>query len=74
MTEISLKLVIESLVTGHDLWDKNSDLSSYGTPPSRKPVVGYYDLSALSMSVLGFPKKVWMFILEFFNFAKPLNV
>ena len=23
-------------------------------------VVGYYDLSVLSMSVMGFPKKVWM--------------
>ena len=23
-------------------------------------VVGYYDLSVLSMSVMGYPKKVWM--------------
>ena len=36
-------------------------------------VVGYYDLSVLSMSVMGFQKKVWMgggwmgkFILDFF--------
>ena len=43
-------------------------------------VVGYYDLSVLSMSVMGFPKKVWMdggwvggvssvqFFLDFWNF------
>ena len=45
-------------------------------------VVGYYDLSVLSMSVMGFQNKVWMecalypiFLgfFEFFNFAKPLN-
>ena len=51
-------------------------------------VVGYYDLSVLSMSVMGFQKKVWMggwvggvrciqvFFWDFgnlFNFAKPLN-
>ena len=47
-------------------------------------VVGYYDLSVLSMSVMGFQKKVWMgggwwgelypnFLdfLIFFNFSKP---
>ena len=47
----------------------------------------YYDLSVLSMSVMGFQKKVWMgggwvglalskFFLDFwnlFNFAKPLT-
>ena len=51
-------------------------------------VVGYYDLSVLSMSVMGFQKKVWMeggwvgwalskFCLDFwnlFNFAKPLSL
>ena len=49
-------------------------------------VVGYYDLSVLSMSVMGFPKKkIWMDggvssiqyffgFLDFFNFAKPLTV
>ena len=42
-------------------------------------VVSYYDLSVLSMSVMGFQKKVWMrlsFILDFlyfFKFAKPLK-
>ena len=50
-------------------------------------VVGYYDLSVLSMSVMGFQKKVWMGVggwgelypsfccgfMEFFNFAKPLS-
>ena len=50
-------------------------------------VFGYYDLSVLSMSVIGFQKKVWMgvggwgelhpiFFLDFwnfFNFAKPLK-
>ena len=45
-------------------------------------VVGYYDLSVLSMSVMGFPKKVWICELYtnlfgifgiFFNFAKPLT-
>ena len=51
-------------------------------------VVGYYDLSFLSMSVMGFPKKsldgewvggvssIQVFFLDFwnfFNFAKPLN-
>ena len=39
-------------------------------------VVGYYDLSVLSMSVMGFQKKVWMggwgelypiFFLDFWN-------
>ena len=44
-------------------------------------VVGYYDLSVLSMSVIGFKKKYldggwvqffWDF-LNFFNFAKPLR-
>ena len=50
-------------------------------------VVGYYDLSVLSMTVMGFQKKVWMgwvggvssiqFFLDFwnlFNFAKPLII
>ena len=50
-------------------------------------VVGYYDLSVLSMSVMGFQKKVWMgwvggvssiqYLLDhwnFFNFAKPLRI
>ena len=48
-------------------------------------VVSYYDLSVLSMSVMGFQKKVWMgggcglskFFLDFlnfFNFTKPLNL
>ena len=49
-------------------------------------VVGYYDLSVLSMSVMGFQKKVWMgvggwgdfypsflYVWNFFNFAKPLK-
>ena len=49
-------------------------------------VVGYYDLSCLSLSVMGFQKKkeeVWMEggwgellfwdFLIFFNFAKPLS-
>ena len=51
-------------------------------------VVNYYDLSVMSMSVLGFQKKDWMgcgwvvgwvgwapskFILDFFNFASPLH-
>ena len=49
-------------------------------------VVGYYDLSVLSMSVMGLKKKVWMgwvggvssiqVVLDFwnfFNFAKPLT-
>ena len=47
-------------------------------------VVGYYDLSVLSMSVMGFQKKVWMgggggwgdlhpsLFWIFVNFAKPL--
>ena len=46
-------------------------------------VVGYYDLSVLSMSVMGFPKKVWMgewvgffggFLEKKINFAKPLSL
>ena len=51
-------------------------------------VVGYYDLSVLSMSVMGFQKKtldggwvsglssiqVFFGFLEFFNFAKPPNL
>ena len=48
-------------------------------------VVGYYDLSVLSMSVMGFQKKSlgrveWVggvssiqFLLDFFNFEKPLS-
>ena len=48
-------------------------------------VVGYYDLSVLSMSVMAFQNKSldggWMggvssiqvFYLDFFNFAKPLS-
>ena len=47
-------------------------------------VVSHYDLSVLSMSVIGFPKKVWMEVggwgelypslfLKFYNFAKPLG-
>ena len=49
-------------------------------------VVGYYDLSVLSMSVMGFQKKLdggvgewgelyphFFGFLEFFNFAKPLR-
>ena len=49
-------------------------------------VVGYYDLSVLSMSVMGFQKKSldggwvggvsfiqFVVFLEFFNFAKPLR-
>ena len=49
--------------------------------------VSYYDLSVLSMSVMGFQKKVWMGLggwgelyrifvcgfLDFFNFEKPLR-
>ena len=45
---------------------------------------GYYDVSVLSMSVMGFQKKVWMgvgevrsikvlFLFLEFNFSKPLN-
>ena len=51
-------------------------------------VVGYYDLSVLSMSVMGFKKKKFgwgvggwgelypsfFLMLEFFNFAKPLSL
>ena len=47
-------------------------------------VVGYYDLSVLSMSVMVSKKKVWMFFFDtypivfgffefLFNFARPLN-
>ena len=46
-------------------------------------VVSYYDLSVLSMSVVGFKKKNWIdcelypvlfwICWNFFNFAKPLN-
>ena len=46
-------------------------------------VVAYYDLSVLSMSVMGFQKKVWMGVggwgefypifLELFYFARPLR-
>ena len=45
-------------------------------------VVSHYDFSGLSMSVMGFQKKVWMevgglssiqFCFGFFNFAKPLT-
>ena len=39
-------------------------------------VVGYYDLSVLSMSVMGFQKKKFgwgsKFFWHFFNFAEPL--
>ena len=44
-------------------------------------VVGYYDLSVLSMSVMGFHTQIdgselypiFLGFLEFFNFAKPLT-